>query len=181
MSGFTRGLVASLALSLLASGCTPEQAVEERAGESGTRPSSEARDFVEDSSIQLPAAWSYNLSRQGPGSWQFSMSPEPFNLGGRCERNGPLSEELLDRAEVFITGFAYVDEFPGAANRYKQSPGEFILDDASLANYEGFCHPTYRMDFELDDHYVSVHVAVSSEARAPTVDEALEVLNSIRS
>jgi len=89
--------------------------------------------------------------------------------------------ELLARAEVFVTGFAYVADFPGAAERYKQNPGEFVLDKRSLASYETLgCHATYRMDFELNDYYFTVHVAVSDEVRDSTVDDVLEVLNSIR-
>jgi hypothetical protein len=179
MSGFLRAVLLMLVGSLMLGGCTagegPNESVTET--EAGSR---DERDFVAGSSMQLPPKWSYNLSRQGADSWNFSLSPRPFNTGGRCDRNGPLAPKLLEQAEVFITGFAYVDDFPGAANTYKQTPGEFFLDDATLANNEGFCHPTYRMDFELDRYYVSVHVAVHRRAREATVDAALEALNSIR-
>lgn len=180
MSGFLRVVVLMLVASLLLLGCTREEPAAERSrqarpgdSESGTR------DFVADSSITLPADWSYDLTRQGSDSWNFSLSPRPFNTGGRCERSGPLAPKLLEKAEVFITGFGYIDNFPGAANAYKQTTGRFFLDDKTLANYEGFCHPTYRMDFELNDHYVSVHVAVHKKAEDSTVKAALDVLNSI--
>ncbi|MDQ3962844.1 MAG: hypothetical protein M3277_02875 [Actinomycetota bacterium] len=81
---------------------------------------------------------------------------------------------------MFVTGFAYPSKFPLAASEYAQNPGTFALDERTLANYEGFCHPTYRMDFSLGGHYVSMHVAVHKEAQAATIENALEILNSIR-
>lgn len=180
MSGFTRAWLALAAVSILVSGCTPDQADDERGGRPRTEPGAGTRDFVGDSSIQLPASWSYNIARQGPESWQFSLSPEAFNLGSRCDRNGPLAQKLLDRAGAFVTGSAYPSEFPVAANKFKQTHGSFVLDEATLATYEGFCHPTYRIDFAVNGLYVSMHVAVSDNAQDTIVEDALEVLNSIR-
>ena len=178
MKGFLRALVLGLIVSSTFMGCTDEEPLAE--GSRGAGSVAPARDFVADSSITLPADWSYDLSRQGPDSWNFSLSPRPFNAGGRCDRNGPLAPKLLEQAEVFVTGFAYIDDFPGAAKRYRQTPGELLLDDARLATHEGFCHPTYRIDFELGEYYVSMHVAVSKKAREATIEAAFDVLNSIR-
>ena len=181
MTTTIRAMIALLFTSLLLWGCTSEQGPGEGAREPEADSSgAQERDFVGNSSIQLPASWSYDLARQGGDSWQFSISPQSFNIGSPCKRNGPLSEKLLARAGVFITGFAYVAALPGAAERYKQDPGKFLLDRGTLASYETLgCRPTYRTDFELKNYYVTVHMAVSDDAHESTVNRALQALNSI--
>ena len=172
--------------SLILSGCTPTEESRQSANEAAARTSEERRDFVAASSLEVPTNWSYMVTRQGAeaprrDSWNFTMSPFSFNLGRRCDpQTGPLVGSLFKRAQVFITGSAHRSDFPISASPYEQEPGSFHLDDATLANYEGFCVPTYRIDFELDDYYVSTHVAVHQKARQAVIDEALAALNSIR-
>ncbi|HYN37075.1 MAG TPA: hypothetical protein VEV82_08895, partial [Actinomycetota bacterium] len=178
MSGSLRVLGLCLVGSLMLSSCTSGGQPEHDAGDAGAAVSGNRRQFVADSSVELPRNWSYMVARQGAvtsgrGSWSFTMSPFPFNLGSRCNRRtGPLVGTLFRRAEVFITGTAYVSEFPPSARKMKQTPGEFFLDDATLTNYEGFCVPTYRIAFAFHDYYVSMHVAVHRKASDATIDQA---------
>lgn len=128
--------------------------------------------------FELPAAWSYAVSKQ-PGSWSFDLSARHgFNLGERCDpQTGPLGE-LLDHEKAFVFGFAYRGGVP--RSDVAQTPGEFRLDPESLASYEtSGCRRTYRLAFEHEGYYFVVHVALASDAGSAVEQEVLDVLNSI--
>lgn len=127
-------------------------------------------------SIRIPAAWTFHQDPSGPAEPRtvFAVGSWPFPTGGECAPTAAQAEVPPDGAFFWL--IEYRDP---QGNDFPERGERFVLDEATLANYECSVVPSYLIRFQDADRFFQLHVAFGPEASPSPRSEVLRALQSL--